>query len=95
MPGAASPCLPAPAHAPAPASATPQDVRAPVFKALLHFAYTDSLPDELQVGRCGGLGWGWGGRAGRSPAGVAAERGEILGLAAARLQLQSRWGAAC
>ena len=27
-----------------------QDVRAPVFKALLYFAYTDSLPDDLQVG---------------------------------------------
>ena len=24
------------------------DVKAPVFKALLHFAYTDSLPDELE-----------------------------------------------
>ncbi len=28
-----------------------QDVRAPVFRALLYFAYTDSLPDDLQVGR--------------------------------------------
>ena len=25
------------------------DVRAPVFRALLHFAYTDTLPDELLV----------------------------------------------
>lgn len=25
-----------------------QDVRAPVFRALLHFAYSDALPDELQ-----------------------------------------------
>lgn len=39
-----------------------QDVRAPVFRALLYFAYTDSLPDDLQVmsctrGECGvGLG---------------------------------------
>jgi speckle-type POZ protein len=24
------------------------DVKAPVFKALLHFAYTDSLPEELE-----------------------------------------------
>lgn len=44
-----------------------QDVKAPVFKALLHFAYTDALPEDLEgawagllvVGRaCGGLG-GW------------------------------------
>lgn len=37
-----------------------QDVRAPVFRALLFFAYTDSLPEDLQV--CGwvGVGWGWG-----------------------------------
>ena len=27
------------------------DVRAPVFRALLHFAYTDALPDELEGGR--------------------------------------------
>lgn len=27
-----------------------QDVRAPVFRALLYFAYTDTLPDDLQVG---------------------------------------------
>ena len=33
-----------------------QDVRAPVFKALLYFAYTDSLPDDLQVGGHGGGG---------------------------------------
>ena len=29
-----------------------QDVRAPVFRALLYFAYTDSLPEDLQV-ECG------------------------------------------
>lgn len=44
-----------------------QDVRAPVFRALLYFAYTDSLPDDLQVMSCRragrppppsvGLGW--------------------------------------
>lgn len=27
-----------------------QDIRAPVFRALLYFAYTDSLPEDLQVG---------------------------------------------
>ena len=28
-----------------------QDVKAPVFKALLHFAYTDALPEDLE-GAC-------------------------------------------
>lgn len=36
--------------------APPQDVRSPVFKALLYFAYTDSLPEDLQVGGCWGAG---------------------------------------
>jgi speckle-type POZ protein len=38
-----------------------QDVRAPVFRALLYFAYTDSLPEELQVGGRGVVWVGVGG----------------------------------